>query len=383
MECSNCGKSVPEHTKFCSKCGQQIQRPTSTDSVPEGATTTPDNQSKGPGLGAVLAGMALVGAVKWLAKGADSSQLATQHYEQGRVLADNQRIQEALKEYYKCLEYDPNHADAHNNIAWELAIHMQHLDKALQHITQAIKLKSDEYMFIDTLCEVLFARRDYSRVLDLSKDLLVRIKSTNPDDSVSMFNLYFRVGRVFLGMEQFDTSLKYLSESELHQPQPPFTLAVVRYYKAVAYYQMNEYTKALECLEQAINEEPRDEFLSLQNTIIEEFYALFLQGVILKEQLENAYRIVNETKNTVIPERPVNNRKKEADEDDDKDLIEFELTQLKKKRKEMKKSIIELQAQISIIDTSSVEINRRIERFEEEVKKTDDKIAKLQKKLNP
>ena len=72
-------------------------------------------------------------------------QLVQSYFEMGNVLYDLGRFQDAAVQYLHVLDWDPNHAWAHHNLAVIYDYHMHKIQEAKQHYQQYLQLKqSDE-----------------------------------------------------------------------------------------------------------------------------------------------------------------------------------------------------------------------------------------------
>ncbi len=74
-------------------------------------------------------------------------------------------IEKAEELFLQALELNPEHANAHNYLAYMWSEHNVHLDRAIEHINEAIQLVPDSGAFIDTLGWILYMQGNYEEAL--------------------------------------------------------------------------------------------------------------------------------------------------------------------------------------------------------------------------
>jgi tetratricopeptide (TPR) repeat protein len=84
------------------------------------------------------------------------------HFWFGSACERDGQIERAEKLFRKCLDLEPDHADALNYLAYMWAERGRNLDEALRFVKKAIEIKPDSGAFIDTLGWVYYMQEDYA-----------------------------------------------------------------------------------------------------------------------------------------------------------------------------------------------------------------------------
>ena len=75
-------------------------------------------------------------------------------------------FEQAIADFGQAIELDPDHASAHNNLAWTLAYHLDiEYERALQHAQRSVELEPDSYNH-DTLALVYYKLEQYDQALE-------------------------------------------------------------------------------------------------------------------------------------------------------------------------------------------------------------------------
>ncbi|MBI2194738.1 MAG: tetratricopeptide repeat protein [Planctomycetes bacterium] len=95
-------------------------------------------------------------------------------------LLSGTEAEEALWNYRKALELNPDYPDAHNNLACVL-MGLGRLDEALLHAQKAVKSpSSNRYHYWETLADVHTARKEYAEALTAYEEALERTRPAAP-----------------------------------------------------------------------------------------------------------------------------------------------------------------------------------------------------------
>ena len=115
----------------------------------------------------------------------------------------------SIKYMEKILEIDPNHAESLNYIGYSLAEQDHNLDKAIQLIQKALKIKPDSPYIIDSLGWVYFRKEHYKEALTYLK------KATQllPDDPTINEHL----GDAYVKMKDYYNALKHYKKVLLNK----------------------------------------------------------------------------------------------------------------------------------------------------------------------
>lgn len=133
-------------------------------------------------------------------------------FEYGIMLEQSNRKAEAVVQMQKVLELDPENADALNFIGYTWADQNINLDKALEYILKAIKLKPNNGYILDSLGWVYYRLKEYDKALKwLNKSLKLK-----PDDP----NIYDHLGDTYNALGLKDEALKaYQSAFDMYDDE--------------------------------------------------------------------------------------------------------------------------------------------------------------------
>ncbi len=139
----------------------------------------------------------------------DNSQL---FFEYGILLEQSNRRAEAIVQMQQVLELEPDHADALNFIGYTWADQNINLDKALEFILKAVKLKPNNGYILDSLGWIYYRLNEFQKALKwLTKSLELK-----PDDP----NIYDHLGDTYSALGQKDEALKaYHSAFEMYEDE--------------------------------------------------------------------------------------------------------------------------------------------------------------------
>jgi tetratricopeptide (TPR) repeat protein len=133
-------------------------------------------------------------------------------FEYGLVLEKNGKTEQALLIMEQVLELDPNHAEALNYIGYTLADKSINLEKALEYILKANKLKPDNGFIIDSLGWAYYRLGDYHQAAKhLERSL--ELEQNDP-------HIYDHLGDVYRALKKFSEAREvYKKAHELFQDE--------------------------------------------------------------------------------------------------------------------------------------------------------------------
>ncbi|MGB3224274.1 MAG: tetratricopeptide repeat protein [Desulforhopalus sp.] len=139
----------------------------------------------------------------------DNQQLL---FEYGLILEKNGKTEQAILIMEQVLEMDPNHAEALNYIGYTLADKNIDLDKALEYILKANKLKPDNGFIIDSLGWAYYRLGDYHQAAKhLERSL--ELEQNDP-------HIYDHLGDVYRAQKRFSKAKKvYKKAYELFEDE--------------------------------------------------------------------------------------------------------------------------------------------------------------------
>ena len=117
------------------------------------------------------------------------------YFERGALLERMGRNEEAIASMKKALEINPNHSNAHNFIGYLYATRNIELDKALEHLEQAISIQPRNGYFLDSLGWIYYKKGDMEQALTHIQRAMVY---ADPDPV-----LYDHLGDVYFSMNQY------------------------------------------------------------------------------------------------------------------------------------------------------------------------------------
>lgn len=87
------------------------------------------------------------------------------HYSLGQLNYQMGNLEEAAHYFSQCLEIDSTNAAAMNNLAWAYTQLEIELDEALELSRRAVTKEPDNPVYLDTLAEVYYQKKEYYRAL--------------------------------------------------------------------------------------------------------------------------------------------------------------------------------------------------------------------------
>ncbi|MGA1795911.1 MAG: tetratricopeptide repeat protein [bacterium] len=110
---------------------------------------------------------------------------ALEYYKMGEHYSKLGKVNEAIDEYRKALNLDPNLAEAHLNLGWSYALRKKDYDLALQETLEAIRLKPEFTIAYRNLWWIYRLQKNYDKALETLKKIL----SLEPDNPINYLNL--------------------------------------------------------------------------------------------------------------------------------------------------------------------------------------------------
>jgi tetratricopeptide (TPR) repeat protein len=134
-------------------------------------------------------------------KGQEAVSIAQFHYSLGNLYSDEERLDEAVIEYKKALEYNPNLPQAEDNLGFMLYKKGDYKE-ALTHYQRAITLMPDYAIALNNIGVIYYHFKDYDEAASFYQQA-IKLK---PDYAKAHFNLaatYFRQGRYLSALSQY------------------------------------------------------------------------------------------------------------------------------------------------------------------------------------
>jgi tetratricopeptide (TPR) repeat protein len=133
----------------------------------------------------------------------------------GVALVDRGRIEEAVDQFSKALEFMPNHAEAHNNLGAALA-DLGRTREAIKHYSQALKVKPD---YADARNNIGVALANIGKVKEAA-DHFSELLRMSPDDGDVHYNLANALasqGKVGEAIKHYNVALRIRpQDQEIH-----------------------------------------------------------------------------------------------------------------------------------------------------------------------
>lgn len=220
------------------------------------------------------------------------------HFSLGHVLEVQGKYQEAVKEYSKALEFDPQQPDIHIAIASAYYYNGKN-EKAIEYCTRALAMDADNttaHRLLGNIYFYIFINSKFDeRYADLSITELEKVVALETDDDQS----YLTLGKLYNFKKEYQQSLDYLFRHLQYDPHSPAGLQFI----ARDYINMGKFSEALEYLNKLKEILPRDsnvislmagvyQYLKNYDKIIElyqQYLKLKPDDVEIRSQLGSAY----------------------------------------------------------------------------------------------
>jgi superkiller protein 3 len=85
----------------------------------------------------------------------------------GLAYFEKGQLDMAFLNLQKSIDCDPNNPAPYNNAAWFYAINEINLDKGIELSKKAISFQPDEPVYLDTLAELYYKKKDYNKAIDI------------------------------------------------------------------------------------------------------------------------------------------------------------------------------------------------------------------------
>lgn len=171
-------------------------------------------------------------------------------YKLGEKYSNQGKVDEAIKEYKKALNLDPNFAEAHLNLGWSYALKKKDYNLALQETLEAIRLKPDLIMGYRNLWWIYRLLKRFDEALEAIKKAI----KLEPDNAVNYLNLgEFCMNDLrdfHMAVQSFQKGLKLDPNSfyihrklgKAYEFQKKYDLAIAEYNKALKVMPTDPYT---------------------------------------------------------------------------------------------------------------------------------------------
>ena len=120
-------------------------------------------------------------------------------------------FEQAIADYNQAIELDPDHAFAHNNLAWTLPYHLDiEYERALQHAQRSVKLDPDSYNR-DTLALVFYKLEQFEKVLE-HYDLALKLGPEQATSCKGRGDVYLAMGNEEAALADYEMCLSLATE---------------------------------------------------------------------------------------------------------------------------------------------------------------------------
>ena len=121
----------------------------------------------------------------------------------GNILKEEEKLDEAIENYQKCLKNKKNCHEAYYNLALCQAILGQN-EEALKNIEEALKLKSDFSQSLDAKGSILFSEKNFEEALKCYQKLVEKDNSNE--------DYFFKKGSCERKLKQYDEAKNHLTK---------------------------------------------------------------------------------------------------------------------------------------------------------------------------
>ena len=171
-------------------------------------------------------------------------------YELGEKYSKQGKMDEAIKQYRKALNLDPDLAEAHLNLGWSYALKKKDYDLALQETLEAIRLKPNLIVGYRNLWWIYRLQKKYDKALETLKKVI----QLEPDNAINYLNLgdtYVNdIINFRLAVQSYQKGLKldpnniYIHRKigKAYEFEKKYDLAIAEYNKAIKLKPTDPYT---------------------------------------------------------------------------------------------------------------------------------------------
>ena len=209
------------------------------------------------------------------------------YFYKANALSELDKHEEAITVYKKILKHKKNDPAVWNNLGYEYS-EIENYDEAEKCFERAIKLDSQDPHFLISKAEVLFELKENKKALDITNKVLQL-------DSDYIDALFLKCD-ILIEMNKSEDVIQILENLSYDED----IISEIKEIEAIAYGELGDNTKALECLNEAIQIEPDNEsfwynkacYLSLLERTEDAIDALMIATSI---EPENLIEIHNES----------------------------------------------------------------------------------------
>lgn len=177
-------------------------------------------------------------------------------------------LENAVIKYYKCIELNNDHAEAHNGLAWLLSTRHTYLERAIYHAKKAVEIEPQQESYWDTLAEAYFGKGDYGSALEACQ----RALELEPIP-ITEFLIYLRIGRIYQAQQKLSMAIEAFKNAErINAPSPPYDLADVYFGLAGCYATLDDHEAAARTYEKSLDFRPNEPFI--KNSLAGELMSL-------------------------------------------------------------------------------------------------------------
>ena len=180
----------------------------------------------------------------------EKSQKAMEIYKLGEEYSQKGMIDQAIEQYRKALNLNPNLAEAHLNLGWSYALKKADYSIALQETLEAIRLKPDLIVAHRNLWWIYRLLKNYEKALDTLKKI-VQLEPKNAINYLNLGDAYVSDTRDFnLAIQSYKKGLEldpnnvYIHRKlgKVYEFDKKYDLAMAEYKKAIKIRPTDPYT---------------------------------------------------------------------------------------------------------------------------------------------
>jgi len=200
------------------------------------------------------------------------------HYMMGNTFVREGRLDEAIYEFRKSIEINPDFGEAYTNLGF--ALEQNGLaDDALQNYRTALSLNPDDYVAQTNIGRIFFIREDYENAI-IEYEKAVRMNLDYPDARLGLGVVYYRQYHIDEALKELNVAIElnpnygeaYYNVGLIHLGEKKTGEAIANFKKAididpmyddahvslgVCYYQQKRISEAIEQLNKALKINPR------------------------------------------------------------------------------------------------------------------------------
>ncbi|MBN1806132.1 MAG: tetratricopeptide repeat protein [Sedimentisphaerales bacterium] len=216
----------------------------------------------------------------------------------------------AIKEYRKALELNPNNAEAHRKLGF-LLYNVKHLYKVgIEHYNKAYRLNPNDPRIIHDLGMVFLHRKNLDKAIQYLSDALKRMPN-GIDLQYNAVNMNYSLGRAYLFKANSKEAQVHLSQTVNLAPNH----ALAHYWLALALADQGKCDRALEHYSKAMQLNPNVDTSAILNYLLAKYHAekhRFQQAVSFEEKALDLARAAGDSKLTKEIEKWLDTYKKLA-----------------------------------------------------------------------